>query len=300
MNPGNAYPDQASTLRTIAGARSTIPLAPHPRRKKGVRVISVTSGKGGVGKSNVVANLAIAFARRGERVLVIDADLGVGNLDVLLGLSPRATLDQVLAGEKRLDEVIMEGPAGIKLVPAGSGIQDFTALGSRERLRLLDELDRLEEEFDLVIVDTAAGVSENVTYFSVAAREIVAVVSPEPTSIADVYALIKILATRYGEREFRVLVNMARDERDARQVFHRLAQVAARFLDVSLDYVGCVLRDDLLVAAVKQQRAVLEMYPTARASRCFTTLARTILDTPSEQGLKGNIQFFSRKMVSHD
>ena len=179
--------DQADTLRQMArSARQNNQVAagtPPLTDQQGIRVISVTSGKGGVGKSNVVANLAMALAAQGKKVLIIDGDLGVGNLDVLLGLSPQYNLNHVLSGEKSLSEIIVEVSPSIKLIPAGSGVQEYTSLGQHEKLKLLDELDMLEEEFDIMIIDTEAGISENVTYFTVAAQEILVVVTPEPTSI---------------------------------------------------------------------------------------------------------------------
>ena len=300
MNIMSSRPDQADSLRQLARSLSGRKRIPHQAQKvdtagSGVRVISVTSGKGGVGKSNVVANLAIALSQLGRRVLLIDADLGVGNIDVLLGLSPHFTLNNVLSGEKSLKEIIVTGPAGIKLVPAGSGVQEYTSLGIHERIRLLDELDQLEEEFDVVIIDTEAGISENVTYFNTAAQEIVVVVSPEPTSITDVYALIKLLATRYDERRFKVLVNMVRDSRDALEVFARLSHVTSRFLDISLDYLGCVLWDDKLVESVKRQRAVLDLFPESKSARCFSSLARLMNDHVGSARVKGNIQFLFRR-----
>ena len=290
--------DQADTLRKMARTMKKSKKGPTIQDAgdgRGVRVIAVTSGKGGVGKSNMVVNLAISLAREGKRVLVIDADLGVGNIDVLLGVSPNYNLNHVLSGEKSLEEIILQGPAGIKLVPAGSGVQEYTSLGQSERIRLLDELDSLEENFDIAIIDTEAGISENVTYFNTAAQEIVVVASPEPTSITDVYALIKLLATRYGERYFKVLVNMVSDSSDALDVFARLSNVTSRFLDISLDYLGCVLWDDKLVEAVKRQRAVCDLFPDAASSRCFAGLARRILESTGDTRTKGNIQFFFRQ-----
>ncbi len=292
--------DQATTLRMLADPATgekgvLLQQLAEARRKSGPRVIAVTSGKGGVGKSTVVVNLAITMARLGQRVLVIDADLGVGNLDVLLGLKPNATLDHLLAGEKGLAEIIITGPAGIKLIPAGSGVQEYTSLDLLQRLRLMDELDSLEEEFDLLIIDTEAGLSENVTYFNASAQEIIVVVKPEPTSLTDVYALIKLLATRYGEDHFKVLVNMARDEKDAEEVFTRLAAVTSRFLDISLDYLGYVLQDPLVVAAIKRQKAVVQLYPDSIGARCFTPLARRILADGGSQRVKGTMQFCFRR-----
>lgn len=293
--------DQADTLRELARkARSSQKSAESDAsltQQKGIRVISVTSGKGGVGKSNVVSNLAIALSQQGKKVLLIDADLGLGNLDVLLGLSPTYNLNHVLNGDKSITDILMDGPAGIKIIPAGSGVQELTSLDQHARLKLLDELDMLEENFDIMIVDTEAGISENVTYFTVAAQEIVVVVTPEPTSITDVYALIKLLATRYSEHHFKVLVNMAKDSEDALEVFRKLANVAGRFLDISLDYLGCVVKDDKVVEAVKRQKAVTELFPDSDASNCFTTLAKRVIENARPTRLKGNIQFFFRRFL---
>lgn len=291
--------DQAQTLRLQAnrlnGRLRVVPPLTSDPGGDGVRVISVSSGKGGVGKSIVVVNLAVALANYGKRVLVIDADLGLGNIDMLLGLKPTATLNDVLSGKKRLSEIIVEGPGGIRLVPAGSGMQKFTSLDREERLRLLDELESLEEDFDILIIDTASGISQNVTFFNVAAQEIMLVVSPDPTSIADVYALIKLLSTRHDERHFKVLVNMARDTDEGLQVFTKLAHLVNRFLDVSLDYVGCVVRDERLADAVRRQKSVIDLYPRAAASHCFAMLARKVTEHQGTHRLKGNIQFLFRR-----
>ena len=294
--------DQADTLREMArsAGKGGLQEASHlgvVNDQRGIRVIAVTSGKGGVGKSNVVSNLAIALSTQGKKVLILDADLGLGNLDVLLGLSPEYNMNNVLNGEKSLAEIIVDGPAGIKIIPAGSGVQEFTSLGQHEKLKLLDELDMLEEQFDIMIVDTEAGISENVTYFSVAAQEIIVVVTPEPTSITDVYALIKLLATRYSEHHFKVLVNMAKDSEDALEVFRKLANVAGRYLDISLDYLGCVIKDEKVVEAVKKQKAVSELFPDSEAANCFVTLAKRVIENTRQKRLKGTIQFFFRRFL---
>jgi flagellar biosynthesis protein FlhG len=268
---------------------------PVQKKEQGARVISVTSGKGGVGKSNVVINLALALANEGERVLILDADVGLGNIGILLGLRPTLTLDDVFSGSRRLSEVIVTGPGGIRIIPAGSGGRGTPALNPRERLILMDELDFLDEEFDVLIIDTESGISENVTYFNVAAQEIVVVLSPEPTSLADAYTLIKLLATRHGERNFRVLVNMVRDSDEGLEMFKKLSQVTGRFLDVSLDYFGYIIRDERLIDAVRRQRGVVELHPRSTAALCFARLARTMKHNRTSQPVKGNIQFLFRR-----
>ena len=294
--------DQADTLRQMARTakmeqKVDSASASGLTDQQGIRVISVTSGKGGVGKSNVVSNLAIALSAQGKKVLLIDADLGLGNLDVLLGLSPAYNLNDVLNGEKSIMDILIDGPAGIKIIPAGSGVQELTSLGQHQKLKLLDELDMLEEQFDILIIDTEAGISENVTYFTVAAQEIFVVVTPEPTSITDAYALIKLLATRYSEHHFKVLVNMAKDSEDALEVFRKLANVAGRFLDISLDYLGCVVKDEKVVEAVKRQKAVTELFPDSEAAQCFSTIAKRVIENKRQGRVKGNIQFFFRRML---
>src|SRR5439155_61392 len=163
---------------------------------------------GGVGKTNVTANLAVALARQGERVRVLDADLGLANLDVLFGLAPRLSLLDVLRGERRLAEVMVDGPAGVRVIPAASGCEELTALGPAERLRLLDEVDALDEALDVLLVDAAAGISQNVLHFTAAAADALLIITPEPTALTDAYALMQVLATRYGRREFLIAGNM--------------------------------------------------------------------------------------------
>lgn len=286
--------DQATTLRKMCESASPIASGRPSRR---VQVVAVTSGKGGVGKTNVVANLAVALAQSGKRVMVLDADLGLGNLDVLLGLVPKQTIEHVLAGQTRLSEIAMTGPQGVLILPASSGIPDLTALTPQQQLLLRDELDQITEALDVLLIDTAAGISSNVLFFAVAAQEILVVASPEPTSLTDAYALMKVLSRRHSEKRFRFLVNMARNHREGRDVFRRIGIVADRYLNVSIDYVGIIPADDYVPMAVCRQRAVTDLFPQAPASRAFHRLAAMVAQWELPEIPKGSIEFFWQRLI---
>ncbi len=245
-------------------------------RQPQARVISITSGKGGVGKTNIVANVGYALCKAGQRVLIFDADLGLGNLDVLLGLTPRYNLSHVIAGKKKLSEIIVSGPGHLKILPASSGIQELTRLTPTQKMEIFNKLNVLLSDYDIVLIDTAAGISSNVLYFNASAGEIMVVVTPEPTSITDAYALMKILSVKYREKHFRLLVNMAKNTKEADDVSRQLCLVADRFLDVSIEYFGSVLVDGNVKTGVRQQKVVSEMAPMSQASRNFAELAHKL------------------------
>jgi flagellar biosynthesis protein FlhG len=261
------------------------------------KVITVTSGKGGVGKTNVVANLGVGLARAGKRVLVLDADLGLGNIDVLLGLVPRYTLEHVLSGSHHLSDIIIEGPAGIHVLPAGSGLPRLTSLTDLQQLILQSELENVADRAEVLLIDTGAGVSPNVTYFASAAQEIIVIISPEPTSLTDAYALIKVLCRDHRERRFHVLVNMVKSQREATQTFRKLDVAAERFLNVSLEYLGFIPLDDYLPMAVVEQKAVTERFPCSPAARAFIQLAKTIAEWPEPQLPKSTVQFLWQQLI---
>lgn len=253
-------------------------------RDRHPKIITITSGKGGVGKTNIVANLGYALCRFGKKVLILDADLGLGNLDVLLGLAPQYNLSHVIQGEKQLKEVVVDGPGRLKILPAASGIQELTALSQQERHRMFSQLADYILDFDIVLIDTAAGISSNVLYFNIHADEILVVATPEPTSITDAYALMKVLSVKHNTVHFKLVVNSAANEREAEDVFNQLSLVAGRFLDISLEFYGSVMLDANVPKGVRQQKAVSEMAPLTKASRCFTALARKIATSPMPEG----------------
>lgn len=240
------------------------------------RIITITSGKGGVGKTNIVANLGISLSQLGQKVMILDADLGLGNLDILLGLAPKYNFSHFLSGAKPLSEVLVSGPENVQILPAASGIEELTALSVEQKTRIFRALDSLIAPLDFLLIDTAAGISSNVTYFAAAAHEIVVVVSPEPTSITDAYALIKILSVKHAAREFKLLVNMAADSRESTDVFRQLTMVTDRFLDVAIEYIGFVKYDRNVISGVKKQKAVRQLHPDTDASRCLVSLAKKL------------------------
>ncbi len=267
-------------------------------KKRAVRVIAVTSGKGGVGKSNVVVNLAISLAKLGKRVTILDADLALANIDILLGISPSYNLGHLITGQRRLDEVLVSDPHGINILPATSGIQSLTELDTQQKIRILEELEPLYDEVDILIIDTAAGISSNVIYFATCAYEIVVVVSPEPTSITDSYALMKVLSKDHREKRFRLLVNNVKSEKEAKDVFRKLSTVTERFLkDVFLDYLGYILYDENLTKAVKKQKPFVSLFPDSKGARCFKNIAKKIINEEIELPLSGNIKLFFSKML---
>jgi flagellar biosynthesis protein FlhG len=261
--------------------------------------MSVTSGKGGVGKSNIVVNLGVAFAQRGLKVLLIDADLGLGNLDILLGLTPKFTIQDVLSMERDLAEVIVEGPGGLKILAASSGIPALALLDDSQKLFLLNEMDHYTEDIDVVLIDTGAGISHNVLFFNIVAHERILVVNNQPPAIADAYALIKILATQYGEKSFKLLVNGLIHNQEAASVYRTLLNVTERFLgkDISLDFLGAIPHDDAVPKAVMRQQPVLTLYPQAPASKAVVILAQNLWESPRPSGIDGNIKLFWRRLL---
>ncbi len=248
--------------------------------KPDTRIISITSGKGGVGKSNIVANVGFVLSRLGKRVLILDADLGLGNLDVLLGLTPKYNLSHAVLGTRTISEIALEGPGNIKILPASSGVQEMAQLTNEQKAVFLSSIDSVMDDVDVLLIDTGAGISSNVMYFNSNAREILVVVTPEPTSITDAYALMKLLSLNYSQSRFKLVINFAKNSREAEDVYQQIKLVADRFLNITIEYVGFVLVDQWVREGVRRQRIVSEMKPEAAASRCFVSLAKALINSP--------------------
>jgi flagellar biosynthesis protein FlhG len=246
-------------------------------KEHGPQIIAVTSGKGGVGKTNVVANLAVCLSELSKKVVVLDADFGLANLDVLLGLTPRYHLGHVLYGNKTLSEIMVQGPNGIQIIPASSGLQRMSDLTMAQRSHLVESFSHLDLDTDYFIIDTAAGISRNVIHFLLSAHEVIVISSPEPTAIVDAYAVIKIILAEDHKKNIQVLINSVDKADDAHEVFCQINSVVKRFLNREIDYLGHIELDVHVSQAVRSQMLVTHRFPNAPASRCFRDLARRIV-----------------------
>ncbi|WP_017444710.1 MinD/ParA family ATP-binding protein [Gayadomonas joobiniege] len=280
----NGYGDQANGLRNMQQAK--------------VKVIAVTGGKGGVGKSNVSLNLSISLAKQGKRVLVFDADLGLANVDVMLGLRVEKNLSHFLSGECRLEDILVTGPAGIKIVPATSGTRNMVELTPTEHAELIRAFSALQHQFDVLIVDTAAGISDMVLSFSRAAQDVLVVVCDEPTSITDAYALIKVLNRDFGVYKFKIVANMVRSMREGQGLFAKLSKVTDRFLDCTLDLVAVIPFDENIRRAVRKQNVIVNAYPSSPASLAFKNLAGKVAKWPVPETANGHMEFFLEQLIS--
>jgi flagellar biosynthesis protein FlhG len=264
---------------------------------KPVRVMAVASGKGGVGKTNVSINLGVCLAALGRQVALMDADMGLANVDVLLGLQPKFNLSHVLSGERTLEEVILDGPGGLRVVPASSGMQHMTELSPAEQAGLIRAFGGLGEDLDVLIVDTAAGISGGVVNFVRACQDIILVVCDEPTSLTDAYAFIKLMNRDYQLYRFQIVTNMVRDERQGRALYEKLCRVTDRYLDVTLNFLGAVPQDENLRKAVQKQTPVSLLFPESKAAEAFRKLARKVDSTPMSDKVSGGLAFFVERMI---
>ncbi|KJZ64166.1 MinD/ParA family protein [Pseudomonas fluorescens] len=264
---------------------------------RSVQVIAVTGGKGGVGKTTVAVNLSLALAKLGRRVVLLDGDLGLANIDVLLGLSRQYTLADLIEGRCELSDVLVRGPGGVRIVPAASGIQSMVHLSPAQHAGLIQAFSEIGDSLDVLVIDTAAGIGASVVSLVRAAHEVLLVVCDEPTSITDAYVLIKLLNRDYGMDRFRVLVNMAQSPQEGRALFAKLTKITDHFLDVSLQYVGAVPYDECARRAVQKQRAVYEHFPRSKCAQAFQGIALKVDTWPLLTVPRGHMEFFVERLV---
>jgi flagellar biosynthesis protein FlhG len=241
-------------------------------------VVSVTSGKGGVGKTLTTVNLAIAARRLGYEVLIFDGDLGLANVDVVLGLQARYNINDVLEGHRTINEIILNGPMGIKIIPSGSGINRLTQLTYGQRIQILDQLESLEESFDLILIDTGAGISDNVLHLNASADRNLVVTTPEPHAMTDAYAIIKVLSENYGKKKFSLVVNMASSVKEGLKIYERIAEVAKRFLEVDIAFAGHVPNDPQIQKSLALRKGLNENLTYTIAGQAWNQVARDLLE----------------------
>lgn len=286
MNKMNIPLNQASSLRDLR------------RPQQGIKVVAVTGGKGGVGKSNVTLNVGMSLAAQGKRVLVLDADLGLANIDVMLGLRVHRNLSNVLSGECSLDDIIVHGPNGLMIIPATSGTQSMVELSTTEHAGLIRAFSTMQTPIDMLLVDTAAGISDMVLSFSRAAQDVIVVVCDEPASITDAYALIKILSKEHGIARFRIVANMVRSLREGQELYSKLTRVTDRFLDATLELVACIPYDNNVRLSMKKQRVIVDAFPKSPAALAFRALANQVSQWPIPQQPGGHLEFFIESLLN--
>ncbi|EIM62568.1 MinD/ParA family protein [Desulfobacter postgatei] len=291
--------DQAKGLRQIARTS-----AMQRRERNGAsngnsypRVIAVTSGKGGVGKTNIVGNLAVAMTRLGKRVVIIDTDVGLANIDIVFNLRHKYNIRHLISGEKTLSQVMVTTNHGIGILPGGSGFADLTHFSEGEKLTLLSEFEAFSNMADIILLDTGAGISSNVLYFNASADQCLVVATTEPTSITDAYALMKVMSQNYGIKYFKLVVNMAENRTGAKKVYGSLSNALDKFLkNVVLEYCGHVPFDPALQKAVRNRSILLDMVKHSPAADAIADLAKNLLNDDRTNQNQGNLTFFMNRV----
>ncbi len=293
--------DQADGLRSIVQSDASTgrkALMDSNRKLKFPKVIAVTSGKGGVGKTNIVGNMAVALQNSGKRVVIVDADVGLANIDIIFNIQSKYDISHVVSGEKKLADIMITTQHGIKIVPGGSGFSHLTNLAEGEKLNLLSEFETLQNQADIVFVDTGAGISSNVLYFNAGADECIVIATKEPTSITDAYALMKVLSNDYKVKYFKLIVNMVKSENEAKLVYSSLSGALDKFLkDVVLEYTGYIPMDDGMQRAVLKRKLVLDIDKKAEVSKSLEKIALKVGSSEIRSSSNGNIKFFMNRVL---
>jgi flagellar biosynthesis protein FlhG len=266
-------------------------------KQQSTKVISITSGKGGVGKTTSSINLGIALSQLGHRVLILDADLGLANVNIMLGFKPQKTVEDVLNGTAEINEVIVSHPSGIDIIPSTSGVYEITHLSDDSKRLLLESFESIQHNYDYLLIDTSAGIGNNVLYFNIASERVLVVVDPEPTSITDAYALIKVLSSSDGVNSFDILITRAPVGDDGRTTFKKLSTATDRFLNVQMNLLGSIQEDHSASEAIMRQSPLLTLYPSTTASRDYMKVAKKIENLPRKAGPRGGLQFFFESLL---
>jgi flagellar biosynthesis protein FlhG len=256
---------------------------PREKRQVSAPVLAITSGKGGVGKTNIAANLALCMAAAKKRVLLIDADISLGNLDLVMNIRSKYNISHVISGAKRLEEIVQTGPDGLQIICGASGLDRLADISEHEQRRLLDCLGGLQNQTDVVLIDTAAGISSAVIGFCMASDHVLVVTTPEATAMTDAYGVIKVLIKRQYKGPISVVVNMARNEAEGKRTYERMAEVTRKFLQADLFYAGVLLRDERLCAAVRSRKPVVMAYPKSQIASALSALAARLSGVQSQE-----------------
>lgn len=281
--------DQAENLRKMTNKNKS-----DKKNKSNTRIITVASGKGGVGKSNIAINLGISLQKLEQRVLIIDGDLGMANLDILLGITPQYNLSHVLNGKCNIEEAILRGDGDLYILPGTSGIEDFIDIGYRKVIKLLEISSQLEENYDIILVDVGAGAHHSVRNFMLAADQALIVLTPEPTAIMDAYSLVKVMADNDYSKKLELLINQTQSKKEASRVFERMSKVIKKYLEVEVQYLGYIPFDPNIPKSVKKQKPFVQLFPETEASNYIEKLAYKMLDKKKNNSSKGVKGFMYR------
>lgn len=268
-----------------------------PIKAKPMRVIAVTGGKGGIGKTTISVNMAIAFAKMKKKVLLFDADLGLANVDVLLGLNPEKNIHDFLQGNCDLKDVCINGPHGLKIIPSASGIQKMADLSSNEAIGLIRSFSSLTENVDIMIIDMASGISSQVMDLTHASQDIIVVICNDPSSLMDSYAVIKILHQKYARSRFGIVVNKVKTSYEGFNVFSRFQETISKFINISMHFLGCIPLDDYISLAASDRASFVDKFPNSAATQAISNVCQGVNHWSDDSSLAGGIHFFFERLV---